>query len=166
MAYEPTNWKTGDVVTSAKLNKLEQAVAGGGGGVFMTPVDTSGANLNIAVKSGDEVFPVQLALISDEDFARLGTSFPIAYKEGDGSIFIPTEYWGESTTITAASEEEASEAGCAAYYTGDPITFPVTYNILVETVSPVAAMTLAPASMQENIVVIEQGGGGGAEGTP
>lgn len=29
MAYEPTNWKTGDVVTSAKLDKLEQAVAGG-----------------------------------------------------------------------------------------------------------------------------------------
>jgi len=31
MAYEPTNWKTGDVVTSAKLNKLEQGVASSGG---------------------------------------------------------------------------------------------------------------------------------------
>lgn len=31
MSYEPTNWKTGDVVTSAKLNKLEQGVASGGG---------------------------------------------------------------------------------------------------------------------------------------
>lgn len=30
MPYEPTNWKTGDVVTSAKLNKLEQGVSGGG----------------------------------------------------------------------------------------------------------------------------------------
>ena len=30
MAYEPTQWKTGDVVTSAKLNKLENAVANGG----------------------------------------------------------------------------------------------------------------------------------------
>lgn len=30
MAYEPTNWKAGDVVTSAKLNKLERAVAAGG----------------------------------------------------------------------------------------------------------------------------------------
>lgn len=37
MAYEPTNWKAGDVVTSAKLNKLEQGVAGAGGtgGVFI-----------------------------------------------------------------------------------------------------------------------------------
>lgn len=27
MSYEPTEWKAGDVVTSAKLNKLENAVA-------------------------------------------------------------------------------------------------------------------------------------------
>lgn len=27
MAYTPTTWKSGDVVTSAKLNKLEQGVA-------------------------------------------------------------------------------------------------------------------------------------------
>lgn len=30
MAYEPTNWKSGDVVTSAKLNKMEQGIAGAG----------------------------------------------------------------------------------------------------------------------------------------
>lgn len=30
MSYEPTNWKTGDVVTSAKLNKLENGVANSG----------------------------------------------------------------------------------------------------------------------------------------
>lgn len=33
MSYEPTNWKTGDVVTSAKLNKLENAVAQSGGDI-------------------------------------------------------------------------------------------------------------------------------------
>ena len=31
MAYEPTTWKSGDVVTSAKLNKLENGVAAAGG---------------------------------------------------------------------------------------------------------------------------------------
>jgi len=30
MAYEPTNWKAGDIVTSAKLNKIEQGIATGG----------------------------------------------------------------------------------------------------------------------------------------
>lgn len=31
MSYTPTQWKDGDLVTSAKLNKLEQGVANGGG---------------------------------------------------------------------------------------------------------------------------------------
>lgn len=30
MAYEPTNWKSGDIVTSAKLNKLEKGVQDAG----------------------------------------------------------------------------------------------------------------------------------------
>lgn len=39
MSYEPTNWKTGDVVTSAKLNKLEEGVATVG---MVVPVFTIG----------------------------------------------------------------------------------------------------------------------------
>lgn len=35
MSYEPTVWKDGDLVTSAKLNKLEQGVASSGASVFM-----------------------------------------------------------------------------------------------------------------------------------
>lgn len=31
MSYEPTNWKSGDTVTSAKLNKMEQGIANAGG---------------------------------------------------------------------------------------------------------------------------------------
>ena len=31
MSYEPTNWRSCDVVTSARLNKLEQGVADAGG---------------------------------------------------------------------------------------------------------------------------------------
>ena len=30
MSYEPTNWKTGDVVTSTKLNHMEQGIAAAG----------------------------------------------------------------------------------------------------------------------------------------
>lgn len=30
MSYEPTNWKAGDTVTSAKLNKIEQGIAKSG----------------------------------------------------------------------------------------------------------------------------------------
>ena len=32
MSYIPTQWQTGDIVTADKLNKIENAVANGGGG--------------------------------------------------------------------------------------------------------------------------------------
>lgn len=32
MSYEPTEWKSGDVISSAKLNKMEQGIAAGGTG--------------------------------------------------------------------------------------------------------------------------------------
>lgn len=40
MSYTPTEWKAGDTVTSAKLNKLEQGVASSGGGSLVVPVFT------------------------------------------------------------------------------------------------------------------------------
>lgn len=39
MAYEPTEWKKGDVVTSAKLNKLEEGVAAAGVTPFIVEWD-------------------------------------------------------------------------------------------------------------------------------
>lgn len=44
MAYDPTVWKSGDTITSAKLNKLENGLAeasggGTGGGVLMVIAD-------------------------------------------------------------------------------------------------------------------------------
>lgn len=44
MAYEPTVWQTGDVVTSSKLNKLENAVANGGGGINVELFDYDSEN--------------------------------------------------------------------------------------------------------------------------
>ena len=43
MSYEPTNWKDGDLVTSAKLNKMEQGIAASGGGALesLSDVDLS-----------------------------------------------------------------------------------------------------------------------------
>lgn len=44
MSYEPTNWKSGDTVTSAKLNKMEQGIANGGALVVHITVDEQGNN--------------------------------------------------------------------------------------------------------------------------
>lgn len=45
MAYTPTQWNTGDDVTAAKLNKIENGIANAGGGgvdVQVWQVDSSG----------------------------------------------------------------------------------------------------------------------------
>lgn len=48
MAYTPTNWANGDVITSEKLNKMEQGIAGSGDvyalhtTVTVTPAETEG----------------------------------------------------------------------------------------------------------------------------
>jgi len=39
MSYEPTTWKSGDTVTSAKLNKMEQGIANAGA---LVVTDTNG----------------------------------------------------------------------------------------------------------------------------
>lgn len=42
MAYTPTNWKDGDIISAEKMNKLEHGVAdGGGGGVLLVNVTKS-----------------------------------------------------------------------------------------------------------------------------
>lgn len=64
MSYEPTNWKSGDTVTSAKLNKMEKGIedanAGGGGGsnvvvVGIELVNTSDGSTVTADKTFAEI---------------------------------------------------------------------------------------------------------------
>lgn len=43
MAYTPTNWKDGDIISAEKMNKLEQGVAEGGGGVLLVNVTKGGS---------------------------------------------------------------------------------------------------------------------------
>ncbi len=63
MSYTPTAWKTGDVVTSAKLNKLEQGVASAGGNLAVghteegitTTLDKTGQEILDAIQAGKTV---------------------------------------------------------------------------------------------------------------
>lgn len=41
MAYTPTEWQSGDIVTSEKLNKIENGIAGAGGGVLVVTMDVA-----------------------------------------------------------------------------------------------------------------------------
>ena len=50
MAYEPTQWRSGDTITSERLNKMEQGIAGSGDvyvlhtTVTITPAENEGGN--------------------------------------------------------------------------------------------------------------------------
>lgn len=79
MSYEPTTWKSGDIVTSAKLNKLEQGVANAGGclvvNVNVEGDPQSGATYTLD-KTWQEIYdtvtsgtPVFLFLTSVENYA-------------------------------------------------------------------------------------------------
>ena len=46
MSYEPTNWKDGDLVTSAKLNKIEQGIAASSSGILIATEDYDTHSLN------------------------------------------------------------------------------------------------------------------------
>ena len=56
MSYTPTEWKTGDIVTSTKLNKLEQGVANAGGGGCLIEIGvTDTESASTLQKTGQEI---------------------------------------------------------------------------------------------------------------
>lgn len=73
MAYEPTVWKSGDVITSTKLNKLENGVAeaGGGTGGGVLVVNATSTETEVVLdKTWKEIYDAPFASISmkfDED---------------------------------------------------------------------------------------------------
>ena len=71
MAYEPTAWKSGDVVTSAKLNKIEQGIANASSGLLIVKASEDGDTLTLD-KTWQE--------IHDADFA-------VVVFDSDGSLF-------------------------------------------------------------------------------
>ena len=99
MAYEPTNWKAGDVVTSAKLNKIEQGIVDGGSDMFIVTLtgaydestqstaysaDKTFAEIDAAYSSGE---PVYLKEVDPED-ETYAMWFPPAECAAAGDAYI------------------------------------------------------------------------------
>lgn len=95
MSYEPTEWKKGDVVTAAKLNKLETGVAGAGG-ALVVEMNQETAALN---KTAGEI----LAALRN------------------GLVYLPTEYNGMISvyiiygTTTSGGGDHAGEIAIQIY---------------------------------------------------
>ena len=89
MSYEPTNWKDGDLVTSAKLNKMEQGIAGNNGSSILkvgiviegddASLDKTFKEIRDAIK---EQIPVYVCGGSDNIFA----TYPIIAVVDDNDL--------------------------------------------------------------------------------
>lgn len=82
MAYTPTEWKKGDIVSSAKLNKMEEGIANAG--PLVVTLIPSGSMEN-------------LTLTTDKTTAEIFTALPMAYfvvslKEGSTTTLNPTDW--------------------------------------------------------------------------
>lgn len=47
MAYVKQNWETGELITSQKLNHMEDGIAEGGGGAFMINANDDGTSVTL-----------------------------------------------------------------------------------------------------------------------
>lgn len=73
MAYDPTVWKSGDTITSAKLNKLENGLAeasGGGTGGGVLVVNDNNGTLD---KTWQEIVNTGFAIILNGSLPFVGT---------------------------------------------------------------------------------------------
>lgn len=100
MAYEPTNWKAGDIVTSAKLNKMEQGIAGAG----PLMVERTSNSLN---KTWQEIHDAALAFICSPDGYIEEIIVGTLYEEGVSKPYIVSAKGVGSATELAYSASSA-----------------------------------------------------------
>ena len=108
MSYEPTIWKDGDLVTSAKLNKMEQGIAAGGG-ILIVHEDEVTSTLN---KTWQEIY--------DADVCYL-----ILDKDGDKSISLVTSAYNKGICVITALAANLLGPIVLEYRSNSPDDYPI-----------------------------------------
>lgn len=105
MAYEKQNWKTGDVVTSAKLNHMEDGIADSGGivSVKVQLVDTAPVMM-------DWGYMREVGDTKSIEGVRLNIYFPSSVYNPFQSMCIPLDPAGEYTPGIIMSIEDADSS--------------------------------------------------------
>ena len=100
MSYTPTEWKSGDVVTSAKLNKIEEGIASSGG---VLVVGISDGALN---KTWQEIHDAGFAVtFGDGVTCGYMTSISIAAEDGEYLVSFWTYGQGDPMLFIADSAD-------------------------------------------------------------
>jgi hypothetical protein len=89
MSYTPTQWKAGDTVTSAKLNKMEQGIAGGAN-ILLVSATLHGGNPPILDKTWQEIFDADIAFVvtAEEDYKTIDYVRAIGIDEGNYIVMV------------------------------------------------------------------------------
>lgn len=111
MAYDKNTWQSGDVVTSAKLNNIENGIAGAYGRIEVVYDDDTGNtevmasynDLMSMVKNG--VLPVMVEITSENDGEPTGFAlYPLEGVASMGVMFMAT-FWSYDNPFTATSPD-------------------------------------------------------------
>ena len=119
MAYTPTDWQTGDVVTAEKLNKLENGVAGGGSGNLIA---------TLTYNSADAYYTLDKSWRDIKNALDAG-GIVIAkdvYEESPGVISTDIWYLFIIISTESSTEDLPYGAGFRHLWTNERITFSAT----------------------------------------
>jgi len=100
MSYEPTNWKSGDVVTSAKLNKLEQGVQNAV--LFVTADQQTGA----LSKTWQEIVDAGFALLTIPSDTNTMILWLLGYESSSSSFIVTFMGSGGPVRCVASAADE------------------------------------------------------------
>lgn len=108
MSYTPTNWKTGDIVTSEKLNKLENGVADAGGSGWLVVGVTDDGTASICNKTAGEILSASPFVLFYESIEGNGAvEFLSVFTSGIGYTFVTTG--GKSYVALRADDYPTTE---------------------------------------------------------
>ena len=113
MSYEPTEWKTGDTVTSEKLNKLENGVSDaseGGALVVNLTIDTSGTPKYVLDKTWQEIYNASHVVIKSDSAGARGFQMVVG--------ILPASLSGDAYMVYAV-DFSVAESPLAFSYTTD-----------------------------------------------
>jgi hypothetical protein len=96
MAYTPTEWKAGDVITAEKLNNMEDGIVGAGRALMVTATSETDVptfnktlgEIKAAVMAGIFVWVGLTAEIGEQTVAMQGLPTRYTFNEGGGGIIV------------------------------------------------------------------------------
>lgn len=107
MAYNKNTWKSGDVVTSAKLNNIENGIAGVDGMNVVLQIDDE--TMQLPIKAG-ELYSLceagALVRYMYIDDAECGSNVLVAANHASGYYEFSFGYGNSIVTLTAATADD------------------------------------------------------------